>query len=223
MRFQQLMSREIVLTFLLTLAVIPASTSFGGSVSFDLSIDTTSFSGTSGDVEIQLGSNGPLIPSPITATFSDYSSDATLNGATGYLIAPNPSATTLSGNLIDNTLTLSNDDSALQVADADQLVSSFGTYLNFKITLTGAGIGSSSDSTPSLAISVFNSSNQPLFSGPTETNNAAAFYQVGTDGSVTPTLYGLASVPEPGSLALTGIGFSLIEIISRKRRNRQSR
>ena len=68
MRFQQLMSREIVLTFLLTLAVIPASTSFGGSVSFDLSIDTTSFSGTSGDVEIQLGSNGPLIPSPITAT-----------------------------------------------------------------------------------------------------------------------------------------------------------
>ena len=213
MRFQQLMSREIVLTFLLTLAVIPASTSFGGSVSFDLSIDTTSFSGTSGDVEIQLGSNGPLIPSPITATFSDYSSDATLNGATGYLIAPNP----------DNTLTLSNDDSALQVADADQLVSSFGTYLNFKITLTGAGIGSSSDSTPSLAISVFNSSNQPLFSGPTETNNAAAFYQVGTDGSVTPTLYGLASVPEPGSLALTGIGFSLIEIISRKRRNRQSR
>jgi hypothetical protein len=126
----------------------------------------------------------------------------------------------MSGNLIDNTLSLYNDDSALQIADADQLVTSFGTFLNFRVTLTGDGIGSPSGSNPSLAISVFNSLNEPLFSGPTDTNYAAAFYQVNPDGTVTPTIFGLAAVPEPGSLALMGIGICCLGIVSRKRSSR---
>ncbi len=217
MSFQRLMSSKMILAVLLTLVMIPPTTSCGGTISFNFSIDTSSFSGTSGDVEFQLGSSGSTIPSPITATFDQYSSNATLDGPTGYLIAPNPPATTMGGNLIDNTLSLYNDDSAQQTADADQLVSSFGSFLNFRITLSGDGIGSPSDSTPSLAISVFNSLNQPLFNGPVGTNYAAAFYQIETDGTVTPTIFGLASVPEPGSLALLGIGICFIGSVSLKR------
>ena len=221
MRFQRMMCSSLILSAALFQLLAPAAVC-GGTISFNVAIDTSSFSGTAGDIEFQLGGSANNVP--ITASFTNFASDATLNGPTqaypdlGYLIPLNPPHTDFSGTLNANTLSLYNDDSAFQITDVDQLISSFGTYLNFQVTFTGNGVGSASSSNPSLAISLFDASGQPLFSGPALTNYAAAFYQVNTDGTVTPSTYSpVSSVPEPSTVASFAIGLLSVILVAKRR------
>ena len=141
----------------------------------------------------------------MTTSFSAYASDIVLNELT-YNYAPgNPNARG-TGDLSTNSLSLYNDDSAFQTADADQLVSPFGTSLAFVVTLTGDGIGTSSASAPTLGISLFNASNSPLFSGPASQIYSAVFFQMSTDGTVARTNYPAGTVREPSSLVALSIG-----------------
>ncbi len=208
MRSMTFFTKSLILV-LTPLLVCSVTTAYAGSMTFQVAIDTTLFTGTGGDVEFQLSSSGNPIPVPVTASFNSYSSDMVLNGSTYNFTPGNPNVT-ITGDLSSNTLALYNDDSALQTADADQLVSQFGTYLNFTVTLTGDGIGASSASSPTLVVTAFDTLGNPLFSGPLEQNYSAVFFQVNADGTVDQTSYPAAnttaSVPEPSSLTALTIG-----------------
>ncbi len=212
-------------TFFITAVAATLSLAFAGAnaragtMNFVVNIDTSAYTGISGDIEFQLGTAGDNVP--ITATFTNYSSDAMLSGTT---INFNPGAApnaTVSGQLDLNTLTLFNDDSAAQIADADQLIGNFGTTISFLVTLSGDGIGAASASSPVLAISLFDSAVNPLYSGPPETNYAAAFFQVNTDGTVTQTNYPSivpSPVPEPSTLVALASGSMVVGLTSLRRR-----
>jgi len=216
MRITRFLAKFLALT-ISAIMVCCAATTSAGTLTYQVAIDTSIFSGQAGDIEIQLASSGDNIP--VTASFSAYASDAVLNGLT-YNYAPgNPNAT-VTGDLSANSLSLYNDDSAFQTADADQLVSLFGTSLAFVVTLTGDGIGTSSASAPTLGISLFNASNSPLFSGPASQNYSAVFFQMSTDGTVAQTNYPAATVPEPSSLV--GLSIGLLGLAWNQRRLNRS-
>ncbi len=193
-----LMAMSIVISMLSSTAV------HAGSIFYDVSIDTSSFSGKTGFVEFQLGGGANGVP--ITAAFNPFNSDATITDSTtneNPLGEPN---VTVTGDLTGNTLSLYNDDSAFQSAIADQNVSIFGTFFDFRVTLTGDGIDAVSDGIATLAISVFDSLGNPFFNGPDETNNAAVFIQTSNDGTSSLTQYQVNSVPEPSSLISMLVG-----------------
>lgn len=204
-----------VLVLCVLASIVCAAATAQAAVIFSVSINTSNFSGISGDIDFQLGSDGNNVP--ITASFGDFNTDAVLNGATadsstlGYLVPLDPPNTTFTGDLASNTLSLFNNGASQSIANVGQLVSSFGNYMNFTVTFEGMGIGASSASSPSLAISFFDGSGDPLFTGPDSENYAAVFFQVdGADGSVSPTAYPTVSsppsspvvsaVPEPSSM-----------------------
>ena len=197
----KLMAMSIAVSLLSSTAV------HAGSIFYDVSIDTSSFSGKSGYVEFQLGGGANYIP--VTAVFNPFSSNATItDSTTNQNIAGAPNVT-VTGDLTANTLSLYNDDSAFQAAIADQNVLAFGTSFDFRVTLSGDGIDAKSNGTATLAISVFDDSSpsNPLFNGPDETNNAAVFIQTNPDGTSSITQYQVVnSVPEPSSLALLTVG-----------------
>lgn len=216
-----LILKRVLVLCVLAGIVCAAATAQAGMMFFNVAINTSNFAGTLGDIDFQLGSDGNAVP--ITASFSNFSTDAVLDGPTadsstlGYLVPLDPPNTTFSGDLAFNTLSLFNNGASLSVANVGQLVSSFGTYMNFTVTLAGAGIGANSASSPSLAISFFDELGNPLFTGPNSENNAAVFFQVnGVDGSVSPTAYPtvssppstpvISAVPEPSSLLLMLLG-----------------
>ena len=204
MRLFHFVRNSLIATALVTMTLVPTAAR-AGSLTFDVVINTSSFQGQSGDVEFQLGGDGNSIP--VTVSFDNFSSDAMLNGLTANLNPGGVPNVTVTGDLSTNTLSLDNDDSAFQVADADQLVSHFGTTFDFHVTLTGDGIGAASPGTATLAISMFDSFNNPLCNGPVDTNNAAVFFQTSsTDGSVTQTNFQVNTVPEPSSLASMLVG-----------------
>ncbi|MEI8019703.1 MAG: NF038129 family PEP-CTERM protein [Schlesneria sp.] len=211
-----LMAMSIVTSVLSPVAV------HAGSIYYDVVIDTSSFAGQKGDVDFQLGGDANGVP--ITAVISNYSSsgNTVLDGSP---VNQNPlgaPSVTVNGDLSSGPLTLYNDASAFQVADADQFVSQFGTSFEFRVTMTGDGIGNISDGTATLAISVFDSLGNPLFNGPDYTNNAAVFIQTTTDGSATFTQYGLSSVPEPSTLVSMLLGVLGIGVGIYRRRTTQA-
>lgn len=184
-----------------------------GWFTYSVAIDTSTFSGQSGDIEFQLGGDANNVP--VSASFSNYASNAVLNGATQNLNPSGAPGVTVSGNLnsVTTPLVLTNDDSTFQIADADQLVTTFGTYLDFRVTLSGAGIEEASAASAYLAISLFDGSGNPLFNGPVETNNAAVFFHSSTDGSVATTQYSTSAVPEPSTLISLLVGAIAILVI----------
>ena len=189
----------------IVVSVLSSTAARAGSIYYDVVIDTTSFSGQSGHVEFQLGTDPGNVS--ITAAFSNYTSDAMLNGPTMDL-STGTLGVSVNGDLSStgNPLSMYNDGSNFQIADADQLVKTFGTHFDFGITLSGDGIGTASSGTASLAISLFDLSYNPFFNGPDATNNAVVFIQTSTDGTSTLTQYQLNSVPEPSSFVSMLLG-----------------
>ena len=205
MRILPLVRTGLMAMSIVTSVLSPAGV-HAGSIYYDIVIDTSSFAGQKGDVDFQLGGDANGVP--ITAAISNYSysGDMVLDGST---VNQNPfgaPAVTVSGDLGSSSLSLYNDASGFQAADADQFVSKFGTSFEFRVTVTGDGIGNVSDGTATLAIAVFDSLGNPLFNGPDYTNNAAVFIQTSTDGSATLTQYDFSSVPEPSSLVSMLLG-----------------
>jgi len=205
--------------FLLLLAsmagVISTNVASAGIYTVSVSLDTSHFLGQSGDIEFQLGANAGNVP--ITATFSAYSSTATLNGSTfnNTVINPNnPPNTSFTGDLASDTLSLYNDDSAFQFAEADQLVTAFSSLMSFNVTFTGASIGAPSASAPTLAIFVYDQNSQPLSTGP---NGETVVFTVDpTTGIANQIAY--AAVPEPSTFLSLATGIAGIGLAIRRRR-----
>ena len=213
-------TNKLTCVLLALFIMLPLQVVNGGFITHAVVIDTTSISGTAGDIEFQLGAAGDGVP--ITTSITAYASDATLDGPTGFLIPPDPPFTTMSGDLIANTLSLFNDDSASQIADADQLVSSFGAFMSFFVTLSGDSIGAPSMSTPTFAIFVY-SGGTPLGNGPL---GEVVTFQVQTDGSVVVTNDGSVSevspVAEPSTITSFGIGIVGVALAMRRNRSLSS-
>lgn len=209
--------RHSVIAITLVSVSLMATAARAGSIGYDVVIDTSSFSGAVGDLDFQLATDQKNVG--ITAAFTSFSSNATLNGST-QTYADSPPNVTVTGDLGANTLSLFNDGTVNAYADADQPFTTFGTYFSFHVTLSGAGIGASSASSASLAIAVFDSVGNPFFSGPNNRNNAAVYFQTHTDGSVTRTDYPLLSstVPEPSSFVSMLLGSLGIAIYRRRLR-----
>ena len=195
--------------------VVPSHIAHAGTQTVNVSLDTSYFLGRSGDVQFQLGSNAGNIP--ITATFSAYSSTATLNGLTfnNTSINPNnPPNTLMTGDLASDTLSLYNADSPFQFAEADQLVTAFSSLMSFNVTFTGDSIGAASDSAPTLSIFVYDGDNNPLSVGP---NGEAFLFQVDPEtGVVNEISYG--AVPEPSTFLTLATGIVGIGLAIRRRR-----
>ena len=195
--------------------VISTNVANAGSQTVNVSLDTSYFLGRSGDVEFQLGASPGGVP--ITVTITAYSSTATLNGPTynNTAINPNnPPLTEISGDLALNTLSLYNDDSAFQFAEAYQLVTTFSSFMNFDITFTGDSIGAASASSPSLTILVYDGDQNPLSVGP---NGEVFVYQVDSaTGNINEISYG--AVPEPSTFLSLTTGIAGIGLAIRRRR-----
>lgn len=195
--------------------VISTNVANAGSQTVNVSLDTSYFLGRSGDVEFQLGANAGGVP--ITVTITAYSSTATLNGPTynNTAINPNdPPRTETTGDLALNTLSLYNDDSALQFAEAYQLVTTFSSFMNFDITFIGDSIGAASASAPSLTILVYDGDQNPLSVGP---NGEVFVYQVDSaTGNINEISYG--AVPEPSTFLSLATGIAGIGLAIRRRR-----
>ena len=195
--------------------VISTNVANAGSQTVNVSLDTSYFLGRSGDVEFQLGASAGGVP--ITVTITAYSSTATLNGSTynNTAINPNnPPLTSFTGDLALNTLSLYNDDSAFQFAEAYQLVTTFSSFMNFDITFTGDSIGAASASSPSLTILVYDGDQNPLSVGP---NGEVFVYQVDSaTGNINEISYG--AVPEPSTFLSLATGIAGIGLAIRRRR-----
>ncbi len=195
--------------------VISTNVANAGSQTVNVSLDTSYFLGRSGDVEFQLGASAGGVP--ITVTITAYSSTATLNGPTynNTAINPNdPPNTYMNGDLASDTLSLYNDDSALQFAEAYQLVTTFSSFMNFDITFTGDSIGAASASSPSLTILVYDGDQNPLSVGP---NGEVFVYQVDSaTGNINEISYG--AVPEPSTFLSLATGIAGIGLAIRRRR-----
>ena len=195
--------------------VISTNVANAGSQTVNVSLDTSYFLGRSGDVEFQLGGSAGGVP--IAVTITAYSSTATLNGPTynNTAINPNnPPFTEISGDLALNTLSLYNDDSAFQFAEAYQLVTTFSSFMNFDITFIGDSIGAASASSPSLTILVYDGDHNPLSVGP---NGEVFVYQVDSaTGNINEISYG--AVPEPSTFLSLATGIAGIGLAIRRRR-----
>ena len=195
--------------------VISTNVANAGSQTVNVSLDTSYFLGRSGDVEFQLGASTGGVP--IMVTITAYSSTATLNGPTynNTAINPNnPPLTSFTGDLALNTLSLYNDDSAFQFAEAYQLVTTFSSFMNFDITFTGDSIGAASASSPSLTILVYDGDQNPLSVGP---NGEVFVYQVDSaTGNINEISYG--AVPEPSTFLSLATGIAGIGLAIRRRR-----
>lgn len=194
----------------------PASQSSAGIVTYGISIDTAGFNGQEGYLDLQLGTAGAGVP--IQALIGDFSTDATLSGTTDDFSG---GTAFISGSL-PGALTLNNDDSMAQIAYGSQYFSVFGNTLSFSVTFDSDSIGAPSSSTPSFSIALFGGSPDysPFFAGPDGQNNAAVFFQINPDGSVTTESYAgangnaggpapivsIRSVPEPGTITIFASG-----------------
>jgi hypothetical protein len=198
---------------ILSALVMMSAPARAGTLTYDVSISTSGFTGLGGYLDFQLGTAGDNVP--IQAIISSFTTDGTLSGTTDNL---SNGTATISGSL-PGSLTLTNDDTAGQSAYGSQYFSAFNNTISFSLTLIGDAIDSPSSSTPSLAISLFGNDFSPFFSGPVGENNAALFFQVNTNGSVSTTTYAgvdpyndpaptvtLNTVPEPSSVIMLGVG-----------------
>lgn len=172
--------------------------------SITVTIDTSGFVGTSGDIEFQLGGSPDYIGTTFTTEITSLSTDAWITSTTDDWTGDLGGAATVSGNLADNNLKLFNDNSGFNIADADQKVTSFGHTISFVVTFISSSTGLAPTWVANLFISVYDAHNSPLFTGPAETNYAANVVKFTSDATLTNTKY--PAVPEPSTYVLVLIG-----------------
>ena len=205
---KQLLS--IASALLLACAVIPAH---ADSVTYTVTVNTSSQTGHGGYVDFELNA-GSLGAQDITATVTGFSG-AVLNpgdpmndaiGTTGSLPGP-VTFDNQAGNDYFEALT-------------------FGSQLNFLVTLSGDGVSTSgastSDSGTIFQVSFWDpSGSAALFSS--DPNGIAGEIDVAADGTLTTgsqdgTTVSAAATPEPATLSLVGAAGVLMYVAQRRRR-----
>ena len=198
-----------------SLILYAASLASAQPITYDVIVNTSTISGTSGSLDFQFDP-GPLVSQAASLQILDFTSDGTLVGApilTGDASGPLP-----------GTLTF---DNVTGFNDYFQGFT-FGTTLAFNVSLYGSALSSPdgvSTSGSTFAFTMFSDAAGTIPALSTDTTNGFAFtVDVNLDGttgvtnSSTETTTAPASVPEPGSVALLGTATALLALLDRKRR-----
>jgi hypothetical protein len=185
-----------------------ASPASAAPVTYDVSVDTSSISGTAGSLDFNFNP-GPLATQPASAQILDFSSNGTLAGS--------PVLTGDVAGALPATLTFDNGTAFNDYFEGF----TYGSTLSFQISLYGAALSSpdgASTSGSAFAFSMFSDPAGTIPALTTDTANGFAFtVGVNLDGttavanSSTPTTVTpvTPTVPEPGTLPLMAAAIGL--------------
>jgi hypothetical protein len=211
-----------------------------GSVSYLVTVDTTGGEGQTGYLEAQLASAAPPASASVTATISNYSSNATAGPVT-FAVGD------VSGSFSSTPLVLGNDNagSALPGISDLQQMGTAGTYLSFTLTIAGSEVngGSGVPFTGTVFTFLLEDSTQAgLNTGPTAGEAIDIYVNPGGSLTVTPNdpylaggpvpgyapasgnypqvTISPAAIPEPASVVLLGLGLGAVAVVGRLRKRR---
>ena len=191
MRYQSLL-------FVVSLLSI-ASLSSADVITYDVTVNTSSISGTMGSLDFQFNP-GPLLSEPATVQILDFTSNGTLS--------PPPFPTGDVTGALPGTLSFDNLGAWNDYFEAF----TYGTMLSFEVSISSMSGGTSGSA---FAFSMFSDPAGTIPALTADTTNGYSFtVGVNLDGSTTVTPLSsqttVAAVPEPDNLALVGTAVGLM-------------
>jgi PEP-CTERM motif len=190
-----------------------APTARAGSISYEVTVDTTSLAGTTGGLQFTLIAGNTPAP-PDTSTITAFKSD-------GVLVPPPTTVGDVLG-VLPSTMSMDNQNPSLYFQSL-----TFGTFIDYIVTLTStAGDPSSADTTFSFYL--FDANGNPISNSNSPSGEAFDINIEGPSGTFDPpavffppppiTLVQINGVvPEPSSIVLLGIGLGAILFRARRR------
>jgi hypothetical protein len=200
------MVTKSVLGFALFFCAIPGTLS-ASAIIYEVTVDTSSILGTVGSFDLNFNP-GPLVTQAASLQILDFASNGTLAGS--------PSLTGDVGGTLPGTLTFSNDTSFNDYFEGFI----YSSTITFEVSLFGPALSSPNGTATSgsaFAFSMFSNSAGTMPTLTTDTTDGFAFIvNVNLDGTTTVTDFSpettitplSATVPEPSSLGLLGIGLA---------------
>jgi hypothetical protein len=187
-----------------------ASMASAAPITYDVSVDTSSISGTAGSLDFNFNP-GPLVTQPASAQILNFTSDGTLAGS--------PTPTGDVAGALPATLTFDNGTGFNDYFEGF----TYGSTLSFQVSLFGPALSSpdgTSTSGSTFAFSMFSDATGTMPVLTSDTVNGFAFtIDVNLDGSTTVANSSAQttvvpatgpSVPEPGSLILLGTAIAFL-------------
>jgi hypothetical protein len=210
--------------FFFSLLLCSVSIASAGPITYNVTVDTSSVSGTAGALDFQFNP-GPLVTQAASLQILSFTSDGALAG--------NSVLTGDVADILPGTLTFNNGTAFNDYFEGFN----YGSTLSFQVSLDGPALSSPdgmSSSGSTFAFSMFSDAAGTI---PTLTTNTAAGFaftiDVNLDGTTTVTNYSAqttvvpitGAVPEPSTLVLLGIGvigLSIMRLRQNKRRSARS-
>jgi hypothetical protein len=201
-----------------------ASMASAAPITYDVTVDTSSISGTAGSLDFNFNP-GPLVTQAASLQILSFASDGALAG--------NPTLTGDVAGTLPATLTFGNGTAFSDYFDGF----TFGSTLSFQVSLFGPALSSpdgTSTSGSTFAFSMFSDTLGTIPVLTTDTTNGFAFtIAVNLDGTTTVTnssaqttvvpATGPPAIPEPGTLPLMAAGIGLWLVLRfRPQRRRQA-
>lgn len=208
--------RHTLLVFLLLAGALGAP---AASV-FNVSIDTTSLAGTSGNLNFQV--EAPAGADPLSIALSDFNFDGVLDPLDADLCfgdTPCP----ITGQIgVDPTVSFGNDPGLPPVLIDYLQPVVFGNVISFRLVFAGMALDNPTFPSPGATefrVLLFDTAFQPLLSNDPLIGSILSFLT--DDGRVTASNFStsgeadLSDVPEPGAAALVLLGFGLLLVKGR--------
>jgi hypothetical protein len=202
---------------LFTISILfAASLAWADPITYDVSVNTSAISGTSGSLDFQFNP-GSLVSQPASLQILNFASDGTLAGT--------PTVTGDVSGMLPATLTFDNGTTFNDYFDGF----TFGSTIAFEVSLSGPALSAPDGIATSGSAFAFSMFSDAAGTIPTLTNdllNGFAFTAaINLDGTTTLTnssdqtsvVPEAAPVPEPGSFALLGT-VALVLALSRRQR-----